>query len=265
VPLGDRPTPVPDFEPEDFARDSEIKLSASLAVEGEPTIDQARRLHLDGDQEHALFLLTRLLELAPAHPEAATLAAECRVALEHQCLSAIGSEAALLVVAVSQEELKGFALDNVSGFLLSRLDGATSVEDLLDMAGPPRLVALCHLRNLFERGIITLGSGQKRIALPEHAGLWGRPEIRAPADDRTVESGVVPARMGAPTLDAVAVLLVAPEDVDTLVLDPEARVLVALVNDKATVAEILVATKTDLVEGTLLLERLAEDGIVSFV
>lgn len=67
--LGDRPTPVPDFDPEAFARDSEIKLRTSLAVEGEPTIDQARRLHLDGDQEHALFLLTRLLERAPLNPE----------------------------------------------------------------------------------------------------------------------------------------------------------------------------------------------------
>jgi hypothetical protein len=50
-----------------------------------------------------------------------------------------------------------------------------------------------------------------------------------------------------------------------LILDPAAWTLVALVDDEATVAEILVAAKTDLVEGTLLLERLAEDGIVAFV
>jgi hypothetical protein len=54
-------------------------------------------------------------------------------------------------------------------------------------------------------------------------------------------------------------------DLDSLILDPAAWTLVALVDDEATVAEILVAAKTDLVEGTLLLERLAEDGIVAFV
>ena len=74
----ERPTIVPDFDPEAFARDSEIKQRALSRVEGEPTIDQARRLHLDGDHEQALFLVTRLLELVPLHPEATKLSADCR-------------------------------------------------------------------------------------------------------------------------------------------------------------------------------------------
>jgi hypothetical protein len=77
---------------------------------------------------------------------------------EEQCLSAIGSEAAILVVAVSDEELKSCALDNVSGFIVSLLDGATSVENILDICGLPRLLALRHLRSLLERGVVALGS-----------------------------------------------------------------------------------------------------------
>src|SRR5579883_1721780 len=159
---GDRPTIVPDFDPEAFARDSEIRQRAAApAVDGEPTIDQARRLHADGHHEQALFLLTRLLDLAPLHPDATNLAAQCRASLERECLSAIGSEAAILVAAVSPEELKGFAVDNVSGFLFSLIDGATSVETVLDISGVPRLLALRHLRGLLERGIVSTASGRR--------------------------------------------------------------------------------------------------------
>jgi hypothetical protein len=97
----ERSTIVPDLDPEDFARDSEIKL-------------------------------------------------------ERECLAAIGSESAMLVAAVSPEELKRFTLDNVSGFLLSAMDGTTDVETILDISGLPRLLALRHVRSLLQRGIIVL-------------------------------------------------------------------------------------------------------------
>ena len=157
----ERATVVPEFDPEDFARDSEITQRAALSTGGEPTIDRARRMHLDGRHEDALFLLAHLLELAPLHPEATSLSSECRVALERQCLSVIGSERAVLVAAVSGEELKSFALDNVSGFLLSLMDGKTSVENILDMSGLPRLLALRHLRSLLDRGIIAAAPSRR--------------------------------------------------------------------------------------------------------
>ena len=157
----ERPTLVPAFDPEAFARDSEIKQRAASVVDGEPTIDQARRLHLDGEHEQALFLLARLLELAPLHPEATKLSIDCRAALERDCLSAVGSESAILVAAVSSAELKTFALDNVSGFLLSLMDGATNTETILDISGLPRLLALRQLRSLLERGIVVVASGRR--------------------------------------------------------------------------------------------------------
>lgn len=101
------------------------------------------------------------------------------------------------------------------------------------------------------------------VSQAELEGRWGGPDKLAADDDSTVESGDLPVRLGTPTLDAAPVLLVAPQDLDALTLDPTARTLVAFVNDTATVAEILVATKTDLVE--VLFEGLAEDGIVAFV
>jgi hypothetical protein len=156
------PTIVPAFDPDAFARDSEVKLRSAAPEDGEPTIDQARRLSREGEHERALFLLTRLLELAPLHPEANALSTECRGALEKECLSAIGSESSVFVAAVSSDELKEYALDNVSGFLVSLLDGATSVEEVLDICALPRLLALRHLRGLVDRGIVTVGSGRTR-------------------------------------------------------------------------------------------------------
>jgi hypothetical protein len=157
----ERTTVIPEFDPEDFARDSEITQRAALATGGEPTIDRARRLHRGGEHEDALFLLAHLLELAPLHPEATALSNECRQALERQCLSAIGRESAVLVPAVSAEELRSFALDHVSGFLLSLMDGSTSIESILDVSGLPRLLALRHLRSLLDRGIVVAASGRR--------------------------------------------------------------------------------------------------------
>jgi hypothetical protein len=151
---GERPTVVPEFDPEAFARDSEVRQHVIPEIGSQPTIERARQNHREGDHEQALFLLRHLLELAPLHPEASALAADCRAALERECLSAIGSGSAVLVAAVTAEELKRFTLDNVSAFLFSHLDGVVDVETILDISGLPRLLALRHLRSLVERGIV---------------------------------------------------------------------------------------------------------------
>jgi hypothetical protein len=91
------------------------------------------------------------------HP---TLPAEA--ALERECLSSVGSESAVLVLAIPPEELKALPLDNVNGFLLSLVDGATTVETILDLCGLPRLLALVRLRDLCERGIVVPASGMRR-------------------------------------------------------------------------------------------------------
>jgi hypothetical protein len=150
---GDRPTMVPAFDPEAFARDSEVRLRAASAT-GEPTVDGARRLLEGGDPEAALFLLSRLLEVAPLHREASALSQECRAALERECVSAVGSLSTVLVVAVSPAELMGHGLDQMSGFLISLLDGATDLEGLLDVCGQPRLLALRRIRDLVARGVV---------------------------------------------------------------------------------------------------------------
>jgi hypothetical protein len=158
-PDSDRPTVVPEFDPEAFARDSELKMRSAPPTAGQSTIGDAKRLLEAGDPEQALFLLARLLQHSPFHTEASALSQECRGVLERECLSAIGSTSAVLVVAVRPDELKQFALDAASGFLLSLMDGATNVETMLDLCGLPRLLALRHLRGLVSRGIVRIAAG----------------------------------------------------------------------------------------------------------
>lgn len=260
-----RPTLVPEFDPAAFARDSELRQRAAAAVApgSDPTIDEARRLRLGGDYERALVLLTQLLELAPLHPEATRLAAECRTALERECLGAIGSESAILVAAVTNDELRSFPLDNASAFLFSLVDGTTDVESILDVAGLPRLLALRHLRSLVERGLIGVASGLRHAPAREPERPRGR--SRGTEDDAVLESGVLEERVGRATLGAVPVLLVARDAIETLDLDPRARALVGLVDDRAAVEEIIAAANMDLVEGTSLFERLADDGVITFL
>ena len=109
---------LPPFDPDAFARDSEVKLHSVPPVTGETTTEAARRLLADGEPEEALFLLARLLEQMPLDTEARALSAECSAALERDCWSLIGPPGGVLEIMVAPAELKGFALDNVSGFLL---------------------------------------------------------------------------------------------------------------------------------------------------
>jgi len=151
---GDRPTLVPAFDVEAFARESEMRQRAAARAAEEPTVDVARRLLDEGNPEQAMFLLARLLEQVPLHQEARDLSKECSVALEHDCLAALGSSASILVVAVPPDELRTLGLDHVSGFLLSLMDGVSEVETLLDLSGLPRLLALRHLRDLLARSVV---------------------------------------------------------------------------------------------------------------
>lgn len=148
----ERPTVVPDFDPSAFARDSEVRQQT--AGSSTPTIDEARRLHTEGKHEEALFLVAQVLQAVPFHGEAAKLEADCRDALERECWHVIGSECSILVCELSSDEVKQFALDHMSGFLLSLLDGVTTIEGVLDVCGMPRVLALRHLTGLVRRGIV---------------------------------------------------------------------------------------------------------------
>jgi hypothetical protein len=61
-----------------------------------------------------------------------------------------------VTVAVSPEQIRWLSLDHKSGFLLSLVDGNSSIEELLDISGMPRLDALRILSTLAQQKVIAL-------------------------------------------------------------------------------------------------------------
>ena len=142
------------------------------------------------------------------------------------------------------------------------MDGTLSVEAILDVCGLPRLLALRHLRNLLERGLVGVASGYRRPPVPLNAQAWADGEPIVEDDEVTVESSFVPSGV---RLDAVPALLRAPGPEDLLDAIPSALGLLALVDDKRTVREILAIASVNAAVGAALFERLTEAGIVALI
>jgi hypothetical protein len=60
--------------------------------------------------------------------------------------------------SISREELNAADLDHREYFLVSLMDGGTTVEDLLDICGMPSEEALALIDGLGRRGVIALES-----------------------------------------------------------------------------------------------------------
>jgi hypothetical protein len=69
----------------------------------------------------------------------------------------LGDLGSIPALAIRLEELATRAIDHRAAFLLTRIDGSLSFEDLLDIAGMPRLEAYRHLSRLMLEGILHVG------------------------------------------------------------------------------------------------------------
>ena len=63
--------------------------------------------------------------------------------------------------AMLRAHVAGMTLDHRAGFLLSRIDGKTTIEELLDVSGMPPDEALGILRDLLQKGVISVDTGRK--------------------------------------------------------------------------------------------------------
>lgn len=105
---------------------------------------------LTGALRHAELILGR----TPDNEQAQRCATNCRNRLIQLYNSKIGKLDRVVVLALGDSELRWLGLDHRSGFLLSRIDGYSTIEELLDVCGMPRLEALKTLADLLERGAI---------------------------------------------------------------------------------------------------------------
>lgn len=111
-----------------------------------------------GDFSGALEIAESLLSLDPSDLEAQRYATSCRDVLTQMYLSRLGGLDQVINMVLPPEELRWLNLDHRAGFLLSLVDGVSTIEELLDICGMSRLDALRILATLREQRAILLSS-----------------------------------------------------------------------------------------------------------
>ncbi|MBI3201527.1 MAG: hypothetical protein HYZ29_08295 [Myxococcales bacterium] len=137
----------------------ELDLETPMAPEvEEPAESKMRDRYAAGDFTGALVLAESLLESNPSHADALRFAESCRDVLLQMYSARLGSLDRPVYVAVPPDQVRWLSLDHRSGFLLSLIDGSSTIEELLDISGMPRLEALRIVYTLFEQQVIGLGT-----------------------------------------------------------------------------------------------------------
>jgi hypothetical protein len=149
LPLGEPPTGV--------ARGGALDLvDRSRPLQPSDVVSEMEELYALDDLTGALRHAELILGRTPDNEQAKRCATNCRNRLIQLYSSKLGRLDRVVVVALGDSQLRWLGLDHRSGFLLSRIDGQSTVDELLDICGMPRLEGLKTLAYLLERGAIRL-------------------------------------------------------------------------------------------------------------
>lgn len=135
---------------------SGLEPARSVPPSNDPAMRQIADRYATGDFSGALVLAEGILENKPEHSEALRYANNCRDVLTQMYSARLGALDQRVTVAIPSEQIRWLSLDHRSGFLLSLVDGTSSVEELLDISGMAKLDALRILYNLREERVIAL-------------------------------------------------------------------------------------------------------------
>ncbi|MCC6555361.1 MAG: hypothetical protein IT372_20565 [Polyangiaceae bacterium] len=144
------------------ARPAVLRTLPSPAMDARPDQPPAStgrhakiRLRFDaGDYSGALVLAEALLDEEPGDEAARSYAESCNEMLRQMYKARIGDGAQVLRVVISKEEMRSLSLDHRAGFLLSCIDGYSSVDEILDVSGMAELEALRILYELVQADVI---------------------------------------------------------------------------------------------------------------
>jgi hypothetical protein len=124
-----------------------------VAVAKDPADEMRDRFSL-GDYTGALELAEGILASDPKHAEASTCAESARAVLLKMYTARIGPLDRVPFVTVPRHQLKWLTIDHRAGFVLSHIDGTSSLEMILDVSGMPPLDALRILLDLVQQRIV---------------------------------------------------------------------------------------------------------------
>ncbi len=121
-------------------------------------ISKARSENQAGHFPVAVVAIDLALEQHPDSAVAQKLIHSNREVLYEVYRSFLGDMHAVPNLAMAMDKIPMHELDHRAAFLLSRIDGALTLEDVLDVSGMARLEAFRHLCRLLLRGILELRS-----------------------------------------------------------------------------------------------------------
>ena len=110
-----------------------------------------------GDFSGALVIAESIIENNPDDLEAPRYAQSCRDVLTQMYSARLGALDQIVAVAVPSDQIRWLTLDHRAGFLLSLIDGGSTVEQILDISGMTRLDALRIMYQLLDQRVISLG------------------------------------------------------------------------------------------------------------
>jgi hypothetical protein len=84
------------------------------------------------------------------------LAEHCRDVLKQLYISRLGGLGRVPHASMASEQLRWLSLDHRAGFVLSLVDGHSTLDEVLDMSGMPDLDALRILFDLLQQNVITI-------------------------------------------------------------------------------------------------------------
>lgn len=109
-----------------------------------------------GDYSGALEIAEAILAEKPNDTAARACAENCRTVLRKMYAARIGPLDRVPSVAVARDQLRWLSIDHKAGFVLSLVDGVSSLEMIIDVSGMPELDTLRILSELAQQRIISL-------------------------------------------------------------------------------------------------------------
>lgn len=122
----------------------------------DPLGEMRRRLKLD-DHSGALSFARAVLETDPDNNEAQSVVERCTRTLLAMHAAQLGPADRAPRLAIAPTQLQWLSLDHRAGFVVSLIDGATSIDSIVDISGLARLDVFEILVELLEQKIITIG------------------------------------------------------------------------------------------------------------
>jgi hypothetical protein len=135
------------------------RATAPSAGKPDDPIAVLRDRYAVGDFTGAHEIAGAILAEDPHHAEAKRFQANCRDILIQMYSARLGSASAVPRIVLPAAELQWLSLDHRSGFLLSCVDGSSTIDEILDVCGMSRLDALRILYTLLQQQVIDVTRG----------------------------------------------------------------------------------------------------------